>query len=216
MQEMRVQSLGHENPLEKEMATCSSILAWEIPGTEEPGGLPPVGSQSIGHEWVTEHAHNNNIEILTNKSCWHWVPRVLHFVTGYRWQRHGKIWSRRLGPGEFIFNPTTFSPNLGFFPSWHPDLPSWVPQGLAFCLHLSTKWTDPTSLCGYGCHKDTPANSTKGGRVARSLCVALFSPQGVDWPPAEWTPEGTVFLSHSLVTALSHGYCKHLSIILLA
>ena len=39
MQEMRVQSQGQEDPLEKEMATHSSILAWEIPGTEEPGGL---------------------------------------------------------------------------------------------------------------------------------------------------------------------------------
>ena len=45
MQETRVQSLGWEDPLEKEMATHSSILAWEIPWTEEPGGL-----QSIGHK----------------------------------------------------------------------------------------------------------------------------------------------------------------------
>ena len=39
LQEMWVQSLGREGPLEKEMATHSSIVAWEIPGTEEPGGL---------------------------------------------------------------------------------------------------------------------------------------------------------------------------------
>ena len=39
MQEMQVQSLGWEDPLEKEMATLSSVLAWEIPWTEEPGGL---------------------------------------------------------------------------------------------------------------------------------------------------------------------------------
>ena len=43
MQEMRVQSLGREHPLEKEMATLSSILVWEIPWTEEPGRLPPWG-----------------------------------------------------------------------------------------------------------------------------------------------------------------------------
>ena len=41
---MRVGSLGQEDPLEKVMATHSSILAWEIPGTEEPGGLPSTGS----------------------------------------------------------------------------------------------------------------------------------------------------------------------------
>ena len=46
MQETRVQSLGQEDPLEKEMATHSSVLAWETPGTEEPGGLQFMGLQS--------------------------------------------------------------------------------------------------------------------------------------------------------------------------
>ena len=45
-QEMQVQSLGQEDPLEKEMTTHSSTLAWEIPWTEEPGGLQSKGSQS--------------------------------------------------------------------------------------------------------------------------------------------------------------------------
>ena len=45
-QETRVQSLGREDPLKHEMATHSSILAWEIPRTEEPGGLQTMGSQS--------------------------------------------------------------------------------------------------------------------------------------------------------------------------
>ena len=40
-----------EFTLEKEMATHSSILAWEIPGTEEPGGLPSMGSHRVGHDW---------------------------------------------------------------------------------------------------------------------------------------------------------------------
>ena len=46
-QEMQVQPLGQEDPLEKEMATCSSILAWRVPWTEEPGGLQFVGSQDM-------------------------------------------------------------------------------------------------------------------------------------------------------------------------
>ena len=50
MQETRVQSLGWEDLLEKEMATHSSILAWKIPWTEEPGGLQSKGSQSVGHD----------------------------------------------------------------------------------------------------------------------------------------------------------------------
>ena len=47
MQETWVQSMGGEDPLEKGMATHSSILAWEIPQTEEPGGLQSMGSQRI-------------------------------------------------------------------------------------------------------------------------------------------------------------------------
>ena len=43
-------SLGQEDPLEEEMAIPSSILAWEIPRTEEPGGLQSVGSQRVGHD----------------------------------------------------------------------------------------------------------------------------------------------------------------------
>ena len=50
MWETGVQFLGQEDPLEKEMATHSSILAWEIPWTEEPGGLPSMGSHRVGHD----------------------------------------------------------------------------------------------------------------------------------------------------------------------
>ena len=46
VQETQVQCLGQEDPLEEEMSTHSSILAWEIPWTEEPGGLQSAGSQS--------------------------------------------------------------------------------------------------------------------------------------------------------------------------
>ena len=45
---------SQEDPLEEDMATHSSILAWRIPGTEEPGGLQSVGPQRVGHNWVTE------------------------------------------------------------------------------------------------------------------------------------------------------------------
>ena len=49
MQETQVQSLGQEDPLEKEIATYSSILAWKIPWTEEPGGLQSMASQRVRH-----------------------------------------------------------------------------------------------------------------------------------------------------------------------
>ena len=47
---MRVRSLGREDPLEEGMATHSSVLAWGIPQTEEPGGLQSMGSQRVGHD----------------------------------------------------------------------------------------------------------------------------------------------------------------------
>ena len=50
MQETEVQSLGQEDPLEKEMATLSSVLAWRIPWTEEPGGLKSIRSKRVGHD----------------------------------------------------------------------------------------------------------------------------------------------------------------------
>ena len=50
VQETQVQSLGWEDPLEKGMATDSSILAWKTPWTEEPGGLQSMGSQRVGHD----------------------------------------------------------------------------------------------------------------------------------------------------------------------
>ena len=52
VQEIRVRSLGWEDPLEREMATHSSILAWKISWTEEPGGLQSMGSQKVGHDWM--------------------------------------------------------------------------------------------------------------------------------------------------------------------
>ena len=56
MQDTQVRSLGWEDPLEKRMATHSSILAWRIPWTEETGGLQSMGSQRVRHDWVTKHS----------------------------------------------------------------------------------------------------------------------------------------------------------------
>ena len=57
MQETGVWSLGWEDPLEKEMATCFSSLASKMPWTEEHGGLQSMGSQSVGHDWAPEHIY---------------------------------------------------------------------------------------------------------------------------------------------------------------
>ena len=54
---MQIQSLGWEDPLEEEMVTHSSILAWRIPWTEEPHGLQSMGSQRVGHNGAFVHTH---------------------------------------------------------------------------------------------------------------------------------------------------------------
>ena len=70
VQETQVQSLGWEDPLEKEMETHSSILAWEIPWTEEPGGLQSTGSQRVRHNLVTKpHVPLSFLHLLHPSSC---------------------------------------------------------------------------------------------------------------------------------------------------
>ena len=70
-QEMQVQSLGREDPLEEGMATHSSILAWRIPWTEQPGGLQSTGSPRVRHDWsdlARTHTHRDGAQQWVNKS----------------------------------------------------------------------------------------------------------------------------------------------------
>ena len=69
MQETQVRSLGREDPLEKEMATHSSIFAWIIPRTEEPGGLQSMGSKTTGANGAT----NTLSSLLPER-----IPLVMH------------------------------------------------------------------------------------------------------------------------------------------
>ena len=81
VQEIWVQSLGQEDPLEKEMATNSTVLTWRIPGTEEPGRLPSMGPHRVRHDWSNfvaaadhyiyycgqESLRRNGVAIMVNK-----------------------------------------------------------------------------------------------------------------------------------------------------
>ena len=69
-QEVWVQSLGWEDPLEEGMATHSSIVAWEIPWTEKPGGLWSMGAQRVGHDGVSAHYHRKAAARSTEQSVW--------------------------------------------------------------------------------------------------------------------------------------------------
>ena len=66
MQKTWVRSLGREDPVEKEMANHSSILAWRIPWAEEPGGLRSTGSQWVGHNWVTSLHWQTELNMWTD------------------------------------------------------------------------------------------------------------------------------------------------------
>ena len=90
MQEIQVHSLGWEGLLEKEVATHSSVLAWRIPGTGEPVGLPSLGSHRVGHDWsnLAAGAATGKTIALT---IWTFVSKVMslpfnmlsRFVTVY-------------------------------------------------------------------------------------------------------------------------------------
>ena len=70
MQETWVRSLGEEDPLEEGMATHSSILAWRILWTEEPGKLQSMGLQRVGHDWGTKHTLLVSVSSITlHVSC---------------------------------------------------------------------------------------------------------------------------------------------------
>ena len=75
MQERWVQSLAQEDPLEEGMATLSSVIAWEIPWTEEPGGLQSLGLQRVGHDLATKQQqlcsrHQSSCLCISSLSVW--------------------------------------------------------------------------------------------------------------------------------------------------
>ena len=69
MQETQIQPLGWEDSPEKKMANHSRILAWEIPWTEEPGGLQTMGSQRVGHDLATEEQQQED-NMHSDLRCW--------------------------------------------------------------------------------------------------------------------------------------------------
>ena len=96
MQETQVRSLGQEDPLEEEMATHSSILAWEIPWTEEPGRLQPMGAERVRHDWT--HTQHTEEQLYTNK--WDNLEEMDKFLDTHNQEdyimRKYKIWTDQL------------------------------------------------------------------------------------------------------------------------
>ena len=97
MQEMLVWYQGPEDPLEKEMASHFGILAWEIPWTEEPGGLHSMGSQKVRHDWAT----NTHTDMHTYMCIWYLYHILQVFVPKWLRGRESACQCRRCG-----FDPT--------------------------------------------------------------------------------------------------------------
>ena len=87
VQETRVRSLGWEDPLEKEMATHSRILAWTIPWTEEPGGLQSMGSQRVRHDWATHTFTLGSIGFHLSLETKKHVGSLIHLRKQPLWHR---------------------------------------------------------------------------------------------------------------------------------
>ena len=96
MQETQFPSLGWKDPLEKGMATISSIFAWRLPWTEEPGGLQSMGWQGVGHDWATNTltflSPHNSIQmhwqmLLKYRKIFYWNGK-LHLLSEPREQRN--------------------------------------------------------------------------------------------------------------------------------
>ena len=97
MQETWVWSLSWEDPLEKEMATHSSILAWRIPWTEDPDRLQSMGSQRVRHNWATSlsflhwggtilHSHDQSMRVPVHSITKDYVVKPLTFCQSDKWE----------------------------------------------------------------------------------------------------------------------------------
>ena len=125
VRETRVQSLGWEDRLEKEMATHSSILAWKIPWTKEPGRLESVGSQRVRHDWATFFHFHVSYDHL-------YIPS-LSFSNTY------KLWMQYT---SFIFN-VCFIPHLEKAMAPHSSVLAW---------RIPAVW-EPGGLLSMGSHR---------------------------------------------------------------
>ena len=110
VQEIRVQSLDREGPLEKGMATHSSIIAWRISWTEEPGELQSMELQRIGYDWVT-WLHFISLHFTSVSQLWFLFPlskalKIFLFSISFPWEQLGL--SQRVRHGQVTFTFTHF------------------------------------------------------------------------------------------------------------
>ena len=113
MQETWVQSLGWEDLLEKGVAIHSSILAWRIPGTEEPGGLQSIGSQRVRHDWVTNtHREKGKQQLQQTFSI---TSKITRWMGSATHRNHLGLCTYRSGQGDKTLAATVSEKNITYY-----------------------------------------------------------------------------------------------------
>ena len=132
VQETWFWSLCQEAHLEKEMATCSSILAWEIPWIEEPGGLESTGSQRVGHDFITKQQQQQL------------ASYALRFGCRFSLKRRTPCCPSVLWPGGLAGTPLMSCANAGSFAFWRPgDSADRLLLLWTLCTEGSPSWFSP-------------------------------------------------------------------------
>ena len=152
MQKTLVQSLGWEDTLEKEIATHFSILAWRIPWTEMLGGLQPMGSQGVGHNWAAYFQCQGNAGFVCNTVspwvCRNWCPAIPCFFRGTHLQ-------------EWLVDPSPIT-NDSYFAPWHLALTDVFSENPRMPL---VSYSTRTGWILWKSWKTELANSSCGGKV---------------------------------------------------
>ena len=105
-QETWVRPLGQEDPLENEMATCSSILTWEISWTEEPGRLQSMGSQRVRHDWATSLTSLTSVYMLIATSPFI-LPLPLSFGNHSLFSMSVGLFALQMGSFLYLFKDSS-------------------------------------------------------------------------------------------------------------
>ena len=181
-QEMRVWSLGREDPLEEEMTTHSSILAWRIPWTEKPGGLQSIGSQNVCHDWTHTHTPAQSVQLLEGElaGCTLAPPT---------WRQTGRLATARTRrQGAAAISAPEMASSTKLWGSQLLTTSSWDPRWLTSARSVAAWDQCPrgdTQHTWDGALEVSPGNQAAGtGEV-----IKTHGPPGTVHSPSTWSPE---------------------------